>query len=40
VKALALALALVAALGGCMPRSEAPRDKDHNSRYALNWAGV
>lgn len=38
---LALTLALAAALGGCMPRAETPSpDPAHNSRNALDWAGV
>lgn len=38
---LVLTLALAAALGGCMPRAETPSpDPAHNSRNALDWAGV
>ena len=38
---LALTLALAAVLGGCMPRAETPSpDPAHNSRNALDWAGV
>lgn len=40
MKTLALTLALVAALGGCMPRNDAAvPDPAHNSRNALDWAG-
>ena len=39
--ALSLALALAAALGACMPRNDAAvPDPAHNSRNALDWAGV
>lgn len=41
MRALALTLALAAALGGCMPRHDAAvPDPAHNSRNALDWAGV
>lgn len=40
MRALALTLALAAVLSGCMPRAEAPPDNAHNSRNALDWAGV
>ena len=40
MRTLALALALAAALGACMPRAEVPPDNAHNSRNAVDWAGV
>ena len=41
MKTLALALVLAAALGACMPRQDAAvPDPAHNSRNALDWAGV
>lgn len=41
MKTLMWALALSAALGGCMPRNDtAVPDAAHNSRNALDWAGV
>jgi uncharacterized lipoprotein NlpE involved in copper resistance len=40
VRIQVLALALAAALGACVPRAEPPPDSAHNSRNALDWAGV
>jgi len=40
VPTLVPTLVLAAALGACMPRAEAPPDSAHNSRNALDWAGV
>jgi uncharacterized lipoprotein NlpE involved in copper resistance len=40
VRILALPLVLTAALVACMPRANVPPDSAHNSRNALDWAGV
>jgi uncharacterized lipoprotein NlpE involved in copper resistance len=41
MKTLVLSLGVAAALGACMPRQDAAvPDPAHNSRNALDWAGV